>query len=188
MHDEIGSNLTSISIFSAVASKEARNSKVSPIISKISDYTQTSQEAMNDIVWMINAGNDTFEKIIVRIRKHAAENFESNPIHLHLNLDERLNNYRIQMDRRKNFYLIYKEAVNNVVKYAECKNIWIDLITRQSIIELTIRDDGKGFDTAVESEGNGLINMAKRAHELKGILKIISSPGKGTHINLTFHA
>jgi len=186
LHDEVGSNLTSISLFSAVALEDATDARAANIISKISNYTQTSQEAMNDIVWMINADNDNFGKIIVRIRKYAAETFESTAIQLHLNLDEELNNLKIPMEKRKNFYLIFKEATNNVVKYAMCNNIWINLKMQNSLIELIIKDDGIGFDTTAESQGNGIANMNKRADVLGGKLIIDAALGKGTEITFSF--
>jgi ligand-binding sensor domain-containing protein len=78
LHDEIGSNLSNISIFSKVArQRKPETPQVSDLLGKISEYTQTSMNAMNDIVWMINARNDRFENIMVRMRTLASELFEA---------------------------------------------------------------------------------------------------------------
>ncbi|HKR04909.1 MAG TPA: two-component regulator propeller domain-containing protein, partial [Bacteroidia bacterium] len=188
LHDEIGSNLSSIILFSEVAKQKSKDSEPSvfPLLKKISDYTQTSQEAINDIVWMINSRNDRFENIIIRMRAIAAEMFEAKQINFILNFDEKLNHLKMGMDERKNFYLIYKEAINNIVKYAACNNVNINLTCRHSSIYLHIKDDGIGFDIKNKSKGNGLINMQKRAEMLEGILNVSAEPGKGTTIELKF--
>lgn len=188
LHDEIGSNLSSISLFTEVAKEKSATSEsgVSGILQKISDYTQTSQEAMNDIVWMINTRNDRFENIIVRMRSLAVELLEAKNIHLHLSFDERLNQLKMGMNERKNFYLLYKEILNNCVKYAEANQVWIELSITSNVILLSIKDDGIGFDPAVQLNGNGLINMKKRAEVLGATLTINSSKGTGTHTKLTF--
>ncbi|MEO5570895.1 MAG: two-component regulator propeller domain-containing protein [Bacteroidia bacterium] len=187
LHDEIGSNLSSIILFSEVAKQKSESeSSVFPLLKKISDYTQTSQEAINDIVWMINSKNDRFENMIVRMRTIAAEMFEAKQINFRLNIDEKLNYVKMGMDERKNFYLIYKEAINNIVKYAECKNVSVDLIYRHSLLILSIKDDGKGFDIQNRAKGNGLSNMKKRSELLNGKFNLISEQGKGTVIELKF--
>lgn len=189
LHDEIGSNLSSISLFSAAAKERysKESSRISPLLQKISEYAQSSQESINDIVWVINARNDAFENIIIRMRKRAAEIFEATNINLHINLDEALNKVKVKMESRQNFYLIYKEALNNVVKYSNCKNVWISLKLKNSIVTLTIKDDGTGFDLDKIAHKNGIVNMQKRAELLKGYLDINSFPQQGTSIILTFH-
>ncbi|MBK9318587.1 MAG: hypothetical protein IPM91_07000 [Bacteroidetes bacterium] len=155
------------------------------MLDKIGEYTQISQEAMNDIVWMIDSKNDRFENILVKMRTHAAETIGSTSIHLHLNLDERLKNVKIDMKQRKNLYLIFKESLNNILKYAQCNNVWIDLYENDKMITLMIKDDGIGFKLE-DTRGNGLVNMKKRAMEIKGVLTIDSLPGKGTSVKLVF--
>ena len=186
LHDEIGSNLSSIILFSEVAKQKSTNTEPSifPLLKKISDYTQTSQEAINDIVWMINSRNDRFENIIIRMRTLAAEMFEAKQINFNLTLDEKLNYLKLGMDERKNFYLIYKEAINNIVKYAACNNVSISLTYKNSSIYLQIIDDGIGFDLKDKSKGNGLLNMQKRAEMLNGKLTLHAERGKGTSLEL----
>ena len=187
LHDEVGSNLSNIYIFSNVAQqKAAANGETSPLLQKITDYTQQSMEAMNDIVWMINTRNDRFENIMVRMRTLAAEFTETSDCSLHLHFDESLNNVKLNMEERKNFYLIYKEAINNTAKYAGCKSLWVEMKLNQNTVTLKIIDNGKGFDMANIAKGNGMFNMKKRAEMLKGALTVISSVGEGTTVNLSF--
>jgi two-component sensor histidine kinase len=188
LHDEIGSNLSNISIFSEVAQqRKGTASETEPLLQKISEYSQVSMAAMSDIVWMINARNDAFENIVSRMRLLAAEVFEAKNYTLHLHFDEQLNQLSLNMEQRKNFYLIYKEAINNVAKYSACQNVWINLKKENSSIVLTVKDDGIGFTTNNQNQGNGLYNMQKRSEVLKGKLTIDSAVGKGTMIQLIFN-
>jgi len=190
LHDEVGSNLSSIALFTAVAKEKTASGKdgVEPLLKKIGDYTQISQESMNDIVWMINSINDNFENIIIRLRTIASEMCEAKNISMHLHVTENIKEVKLDMNKRKNFYLIFKEATNNIVKYSNCKNIWITIKHDHGDVILEIKDDGMGFDTTVKYAGNGLINIHKRAELLKGKIEINSIPGTGTSFNLSFKA
>ena len=100
------------------------------------------------------------------------------------------------MEKRKNLYLIFKESVNNALKYASCQNLYVTMELKGSFLHIDIRDDGKGFDLSATSEGykssdvygggNGLKNMQLRAREMKGKLSLISTPGAGTQVSLAF--
>ncbi|MES2775050.1 MAG: two-component regulator propeller domain-containing protein [Bacteroidota bacterium] len=187
LHDEIGSNLSNISIFSNVARQQnIPDPRHMGMLEKISEYSQISMDAMNDIVWMINARNDRFENIMVRMRTLASEIFEAKNYQLHIRFDERLNDVKLNMDKKKNFYLIFKEAVNNVAKYADGTDVWIELTLINNKLKLLIKDNGKGFDPLQAKHGNGLVNMKSRAALLKGMLDIYSSTATGTTIELNF--
>ena len=91
------------------------------------------------------------------------------------------------MQSRRDFYLIYKEALNNIAKYAAGKNVWINLALHNNKIELDIKDDGKGFDVAKENmKGNGLANMQKRAEAIGANLSITSKVNEGASVSLSF--
>ena len=90
------------------------------------------------------------------------------------------------MAYRKNFYLIFKEALNNAAKYAQCKNVWVNISHGESHATMKIKDDGKGFNNSKQSAGNGLGNMQERARQMNGSLGVESGPNSGTVITLTF--
>ncbi|MEP7318993.1 MAG: triple tyrosine motif-containing protein, partial [Panacibacter sp.] len=188
LHDEIGSTLSSVYIYSEVAQKAATDKlpETNTYLKQISADVANMIEALSDIVWTVNAKNDRFENIINRMRAAAIELFEASGYELQLQFDEQLNTLKLGMEDRKNFYLIYKEAINNVAKYAAGKNVSIHLSLDRSTILLSVKDDGKGFSINREDQGNGLTNMKKRTQELQGQLEIISGQGNGTEIKLAF--
>jgi len=195
LHDEIGSTLSSISISSAVIRKKLNSdsAEANNLLSQISINTDNMMEAMSDIVWAVNTKNDKFDNVVNRMRAFAIEILEPDGILLNMNVSRQLDNVVLDMQQRKNLYLIFKEGINNIAKYAACKNVWVDINIHSGKIMMKIKDDGKGFIAGAAGEnqgttlgGNGLNNMQKRAAELSGKLKIDSASGKGTEIIVEF--
>jgi signal transduction histidine kinase/ligand-binding sensor domain-containing protein len=188
LHDEIGSTLSSISIFSEVIEDQTKEQlpEVTPVIKRISDSTQNMMEAMSDIVWTINPKNDRFENIISRMQAFASEMLEAVNCKLEMHVDEKTNSLKLPMETRKNFYLVFKEAINNIAKYAQANNVQVNVYIRNATLYLSIKDDGKGFELKYNSTGNGLLNMERRAAELKGKFQIHTAPGKGTELEVWF--
>jgi signal transduction histidine kinase len=120
------------------------------------------------------------------MRTLAAELSDATDCALQLDFDEKLNDVKLNMEDRKNFYLIYKEALNNTAKYAGCTSLSIELKLNGNNVTLEIKDNGKGFDVANTTNGNGLFNMKKRAALLKGTLSVKSTVGEGTITQITF--
>lgn len=81
-----------------------------------------------------------------------------------------------------NIYRIFQEASTNILKYAAAEKVDIQLIysNDENLLNITIEDDGKGFDQLAEKSGIGLENMHDRAGEMGGKLTISSSKGNGT--------
>jgi signal transduction histidine kinase len=98
--------------------------------------------------------------------------------------DEQLNRKKISMQNRRNFYLIFKEAINNLVKYSEATRVSINITCSDNYIKMKIQDNGIGFDMTIPSSGNGLNNMQRRTTEMNANLKIETSKGDGTTIEL----
>lgn len=91
------------------------------------------------------------------------------------------------MEDRRHFYLLFKEAVNNLAKYSKCKNAAIRVNYRTGILSLMVEDDGVGFNlSTVKEAGNGLMTMKRRAQKLRAKLDIQSAIGKGTRISVSF--
>ena len=88
------------------------------------------------------------------------------------------------MQTRKNFYLIFKEALNNLVKYSNATRASIELKQDKKEISLIIRDNGIGFNSVNPPRGNGLENMKRRATDINAEIAIESEEGKGTSILL----
>ena len=91
----------------------------------------------------------------------------------------------LDISTRRNVYLIFKEAVNNAVKYSDCSRMDISLHVTEERLMLRIADNGKGFDTRTVERGNGLNNMLKRAADICGELTLSAAPGAGAAVQLS---
>ncbi|HEX8333335.1 MAG TPA: tetratricopeptide repeat protein, partial [Segetibacter sp.] len=182
LHDDVGSTLSSISIFSQIVQQQSK--EVIPMLETIGDSSRKMLDAMADIVWTINPENDQFEKIILRMRSFAYEVLGAKQIDFEFIADEEVAKLKLLMDVRKNLYLIFKEAINNMVKYSGADKALFSIKGEKNKLHMMIHDNGKGFDTSESTEGNGLKNMKKRASEIGAQIIILSLPGKGTTVQL----
>lgn len=196
LHDNIGSTLSSIAVYSEVAKIQGEQNgqqNMNELLEKISTTSNEMVTEMNDIVWAINPRNDSMEKIIQRMESFAKPLAAARNMQFDLQYNEAVLSLPLTMDQRKNFYLIFKEAVNNAIKYSGAQKINSALSSNNKVLLLTVTDDGIGFNTAAEMNtntatlsGNGLANMQKRAEELEGSLTIQSAVNNGTLVSLTF--
>ncbi|MCZ4410314.1 triple tyrosine motif-containing protein [Cryomorphaceae bacterium 1068] len=190
LHDEIGSTLSSISLYSAVMKSNEKDlsPKSQPVLDRIITNVSSIMEKMNDMVWTIKSDNDSMEQVVNRMRAFAAEMTEAKGIKLDFNSQSAVERVKLGMDKRKEIYLIFKEAVNNAAKYSEATEMQIRLVVKTGKLILTISDDGKGFDLANpprrSSGGNGLAGMKRRAERIKGQLEVSSDLQTGTVVNL----
>ena len=186
LHDDIGANLTRISMLSEVAKQKLgeNGSEDSPLIS-ISRIARESVGSMSDIVWAINPERDTLLELTRKMRRHADEVFTQRDIELHFSAPNANDSLRLGVDVRRDMLLIFKEAVNNAARHSGCTQVNIELQIRPSQLVLEISDNGTGFDQSIESEGHGLRSMKRRAKALGGILEITSSRGMKTVVHVS---
>jgi two-component system, NarL family, sensor histidine kinase UhpB len=185
LHDDMGSALSSIHIISKVAFENGgERQAVNEQLKKIHENSGSVLENMSDIVWTINPANDTLEKVLFKMNEFAADLFE--PLNIRYTFSQSLNfhNIKLGLQTRKDLYLVFKEAVNNIAKYSQCTEVWITITESNRQIEMQIKDNGIGFDRNAIRSGNGLKNMEERARQFNGALTISGGPGQGTTIIL----
>jgi signal transduction histidine kinase len=141
-------------------------------------------ESMSDIVWAINPKNDKMEALMSRMKEFAADICEAKQIDLDIELPTQLENLTLDLANRKNLFLIFKEAINNAVKYSNCSLLSIRFQRLADQLQMEITDNGKGFEPGTVARGNGLYNMQERVNECTGSMELNSSPGHGTTIKL----
>jgi two-component system sensor histidine kinase UhpB len=186
-HDDLGSTLSSIALYSEMALRDdlSDTQRTKGILSIIGESSRGTVSAMQDMIWTIQPKHDKMDEVINRMREFAFPLAEAANINLQLNVEEAIKGIELPMNTRKNIYLIFKESLNNAFKYASAQSISINLSKNSNTLLLNIIDDGQGFDVANAKQGNGLRNIRKRASQAEGELHIISRPGEGTRISFT---
>lgn len=185
LHDDIGASLSNINILNELAKRNVLNpEKANTYLSKSGDDIQRISESLSDIVWNINPQYDNLDNLFVRMKRYAADMLEGKNIQAELLFPDEKEKITIPMDQRRDFYLIFKEAVNNLAKYSKAASAKIVVEVKEQFIHLTLTDDGQGFDLKNAKAGNGLQNMKQRAGRWMGKFDIQSAPGKGTSVSL----
>ncbi|GAA4405777.1 hypothetical protein GCM10023187_24530 [Nibrella viscosa] len=186
LHDDMGSTLSSIRIFSDVVQQQIQpvRPEAVPILQRISTSATTLSESMQDIIWTIQTKYDSLEDVVTRMREFGLKMAEARDIRFMMDVSDKFHSTRLNVEQRRNLYLIFKESLNNAVKYADCTTINVFLTVVGKHLKLVIEDNGRGFDPKTVRQGNGLQNLQKRANEIKGQLTLQAAPGAGTRIEL----
>jgi signal transduction histidine kinase len=187
LHDDIGANLTRISVLSEVARRQSGDvaSPVSGSLQAIAEIARESVASMSDIVWAINPQRDSLIDLTRKMRQHAGEVFMARGIELNFIAPDHAPDLKLGADVRRNLYLVFKEAVNNAARHSDCARAEIELRVEEGRLRFTVSDNGRGFDPSARTEGNGLLSMRRRAADLGGDLSLESRPGAGSRMRLT---
>jgi signal transduction histidine kinase/ligand-binding sensor domain-containing protein len=186
LHDDMGSTLSSIRIFSDVARSQLDGShpQVVPILEKISNNASQLSDNMQDIIWTIKQDHDKLEDLVTRIREFGLKLCDAKDIAFKVHISDSFKTSRLNLEQRRNLYLIFKESLNNAIKYSNCTTIQLFITQQRRHLKMVIEDNGKGFSEASITKGNGLKNIRKRAQEINGSATIESVDGRGTRIDI----
>jgi hypothetical protein len=169
LHDEIGSALTRISMSSELMNiKQQMDTKV---VERISNDSKNAIASISDIIWSVDARNDTKDDLILRMKQHtynmlediATINFEVHGLDKAANLPQLT---------RQNIYLIFKEAINNIARHNARPEVWIVLNNQLAGMTITIKNTIDLKKQRSSFIGQGLKNMQMRAKRMKAALDI----------------
>jgi PAS domain S-box-containing protein len=185
LHDDIGSTLSSTSIFGEILSKEISeySPRATEILSRIIQSIADVQQGLHDIVWTINPDNDSLTNLLLHLQEHAAELLEARGITLHSLMPEGEPAFNLPMQVRRDVYLIFKEVINNILKHANATEVTITAEVADRFLKLAVVDNGQGFDTSRLWKGNGLQNMKRRVEAVGGTLEIKGRPKGGMAVS-----
>jgi ligand-binding sensor domain-containing protein/signal transduction histidine kinase len=186
LHDDVGSGLTQIAILSEVARKQVGEppGSVAQPLAQIANVSRELVDSMSDIVWAINPKRDRLSDLSQRMRELASDLFSPRNIDLRLRTPSAEENVTLDPEIRRQLFLVFKEGVTNMVSHSGCTHVNIQFVIENERLRLNLSDNGCGFDPARADSGNGLRNMQERVKRLNGVLKLNSSKGKGTVIDL----
>jgi signal transduction histidine kinase len=187
LHDEVGATLSSISIATRVVQKKlgSRANGLSPILEQIKTDSEDTIQTIRDTVWAINPENDSVELLFEKMRSFALQILTVQNISVDFkNEYQHAKSLKMSMEQRRNVYMMYKEAINNIAKHAQATKVNVLISKAKEGFKLEISDNGKGFDYHINHEGNGLKNFQKRAEESFMQFKMKSEIGKGTELEM----
>lgn len=194
LHDDIGSSLAQIAIYSEVAKqKQQGNNGADPTLQSLVNTSKELVDAMSDIVWAINPRKDHLHDLTQRMRHFASEVLSAAAMDLEFQAPESPPDFALGANIRREVFLIFKENINNITRHSGATRVEIDFLLNRDHLTLRFRDNGRGFDNSDQGQsydwqkargGNGLISIKKRSHELGGEYSIESQLGVGTTATL----
>ncbi|MEM7369221.1 MAG: two-component regulator propeller domain-containing protein [Bacteroidota bacterium] len=183
-HDEAGNHLTKISLYTGLIKRGLEQaSKLGEYADHIEANLMALSGGMRDFIWVLDPQKDGLDETIQRLIDFGYEMFEhseiefvaKNQIHEEMNI-------RLEVSAKRNLLLIFKEAMNNALKYAKASTVQFTIKLDNDHLYVELRDDGLGFDREKLVRVNGLNNMKSRAKEMSAELNVHAVPGVGTRI------
>ena len=187
LHDDIGSSLTRISLLGEVVRQRvggADGSLAEPL-SSIGNLSRELVDSMSDIVWAINPNKDHLSDLSQRMRRFASDVLTARQIEFRFRTPDPDRDVSVGANIRRELFLVFKEAVNNMVRHSGCTRAELEFRAGPDGLVLVVSDDGRGFDTAGASAGHGLASMRERTEALGGDLQLLSRAGHGTLLVFT---
>lgn len=184
-HDEFGADITKILLSTQIL--KSTTIQNSHLLELIITNTQKLKLGLKEFTWLINPHKDNLFQLMVKLQEEGKKLFEDTPIRFQLvDLNATFEAIFISAEKRKEIFRLFKEAMNNCLKYSECQTaiLGIDCIKNEKTVIISFQDDGKGFDPETVNHINGITNMETRGKKIGGKLKVITAIGKGTQILL----
>ena len=176
MHDELGAGVTAIRLMSELAKRRLVDQSI-PEIEKISMSANELMNKMNTIIWSMNATNDSLANLIAYMRAFAIEHFENSSIDCTVEIPEHIPDIEISGEKRRNIFLVVKEALNNAMKHSKTSRLLLKIMIEDEL-RIEIHDFGQGIQTEkMRQFSNGLTNMQRRMESIGGTIWIKKENG-----------
>lgn len=185
LHDDIGSNLGSISMIARTARKDLVRlhgpEEVAEDLGEVESIARESSLAMRDIVWLLERQQDSIGDLVHRMRETAGRLLRE--FEYTIECDSSKSAAKLSLDAKRHLFLFYKEAIHNILKHSKATKVSIRLWDEGDKLALEVADNGQGLPR-VMMDGKEITKpvrkLDERARVLEGELNVSSEPGKGT--------
>ncbi|HEX8949348.1 MAG TPA: ATP-binding protein [Dissulfurispiraceae bacterium] len=185
LHDSLSSDLFNITLLSDIEKVHLREHEAAARLSLISETSRRGLENIRDFLFSADKEGPSVGDLLERMHDYGNRLLENSRIKFAVTKAVHGKPCRLPPLHSFDIFLIYKEALMNVIKHAKAGRVHVLVNTNSKELEMIIEDDGIGFDPAGPlHEQYGLSNMRARAGEIGGTLAVQSKPGRGTRITL----
>ncbi len=140
--------------------------------------------ALYETVWAVNPENDNLDALGNYLCQMINQLCDQAQLRCRLHVPSLPPDVQLASQMRHDIILAVKEATHNIIKHARATEVSFRLTFANNVLTIAIHDNGVGFDSASNADGNGLINMKRRLENLGGRCVVESRPGQGTTITL----
>lgn len=187
-HDDLGNKITKINLLTELAKRGTGNkNQMIKYLTGIEQNTSKLALGMRDFLWTMDSGNDTLYHVAIRLQEFGESLFSLTKIQFVVSgVQESFQNISLVPEKRRAILLIFKEAINNCVKYAAAEKVELCFLVKDRVLIIKLTDNGVGFEPDANKKVNsyGLKNMVQRANDIKADISIQSEKNAGTQIEL----
>lgn len=183
IHDDLGARLTQMAFLSEMTAGElAQHTQAVEKLDKIATGSRQAIRSLEEIVWAVNPRKDSLPDFMDYLSHYANEFFRLTEIRCRQDLPLVVPEIGLSAEVRHHLFLACKEALNNIHKHAHATEVWLRMSMNESVLEVAIEDNGRGFQSPPQPSGNGLSNLQTRLGGIGGCYQVDSQPGRGTRV------
>ena len=168
MHDDIGARISAMKLHGEFIKENfSEDPKLKAELDELFKNTEEMTVSMREMIWSLKSQNDFLQNFISFAQQYATGFFAKSKAQIHFK-NEIEENQHFNAEIRRNLFLCYKEALNNIYKHSQATEVYIIFSTKNSRLQLEISDNGIGFQPNENNQGNGMYNMKTRMTEISG--------------------
>jgi len=183
LHDDVGSMLTGLAMQTEMLEMQATSKAEKNKLKRLTMLSRNTISHMRDFVWSIDSRKDKLEDLVERIHEHAEECLLPSGIAYDIKIEGTPLSKKLDLNYRRNLFLIYKEAVTNILKHSDAKHVDISITNHKTCCSFKIKDNGNLKSVKV-STGQGLANMKMRSELINAELHFETVDGFGIELVL----
>lgn len=187
-HDEIGNKLTRIKLLTTVMKRKLKTEapQVSNILDDIQKNVSSLYQGSRDIIWSLQPQSSYLDEVLFHIKENTLDMLEGSGIEFSFELSQpEAVPLLLEGAYPRDLIMIFKEAVNNIVKHAEATGVEFRVLKQKEGLRVQLLDNGKGMPAEAVGRGNGLKNMKNRAARIAGLLEWLPNTPQGTVVQLS---
>jgi ligand-binding sensor domain-containing protein/two-component sensor histidine kinase len=176
LHDDVGSSLTELALQTDFLQAGNVSEEIKQTLQQLGEHSRKIVSSLDDIVWSIDARNDTAGDLTDRMQDYVNQVFVNGDVEVHYHFDQLRMDEKLPVDVKENVYLIFKESVNNILKHSNATRVDIVFSFSGKTYELLVRDNGTQIKNERKS-GQGLRNIRMRAERIGSKVNLNTNGG-----------
>lgn len=185
LHDDLGSSLTEIGALASTGQRSGSEATTpAGLFDAIASKARGSIAALDVIVWAVDPEDNSLQSLADYLSGFVGEYLSHSSVVCRFKIPMALPAIMLEGRVRHDLFLAVKESLHNIVRHAAATEVEFGIATTPDALEISLADNGRGFDPAAASAGNGLKNLGDRLARLGGACHVESRPGAGTRVRI----
>ena len=182
LHDDLGSDITTVNMLVERAKlNKASDEQRGRYMDQLGEKAQAMVATLDEIVWAMNPRHDSLASLVGYLGSFAERFLALAGIKLRLDVPSQLPDKSVASNLRHQLFMVFKEALANVVHHASATEVGISVTLRDAELRCVIADNGRGLPSAgLGQNSSGLANMKERIEKQGGSFEATSAGGQGT--------